>query len=75
MYDLYIRVDHVLKLGVVGGFLRENVTFLIRTEYFYSKGIDIVADGQCSPFQGSVLRAIVMTHVMHQLPDVNHFYF
>jgi len=64
----------VLELGAGAGFMGDIVSDLIRSEIFYSKGIDIVADGQCLPFRRNALRGIVMTDVLHHLPDVHLFF-
>jgi SAM-dependent methyltransferase len=64
----------VLELGSGAGFLNEYVPDLIRSEVFCCAGIEVVLDGRQLPFASSSLRAIVMTDVMHHIPDVELFF-
>lgn len=41
---------------------------------FCCQGINVVLDGQLLPFASGTLRAIVMTDVLHHLPEVRRFF-
>ncbi len=59
----------VLELGSGAGFLDEYVPNLITSEVFYLQGIKIVLDAQYLPFKPGALKGIVMTNVLHHIPD------
>jgi hypothetical protein len=63
----------VLELGSGAGFLKEFVPDAITSEIFHTPGIDVVLDAHQLPMGGHSLRAIVMTDVMHHLPNVPRF--
>ena len=64
----------VLELGSGAGFLKELVPDVITSEIFACPGIDVVLDAQQMPLPDSSLRGIVMTDVLHHLPDVRRFF-
>jgi SAM-dependent methyltransferase len=64
----------VLELGSGPGFLAELVSGLISSDTFRCPGIRLVADGRHLPFAPGTLRAIVMTNVLHHLPDPRRFF-
>jgi SAM-dependent methyltransferase len=64
----------VLELGSGAGFLREFLPDVITSEIFVCPGIDVVLDAQQMPWPDSSLRGIVMTDVLHHLPDVRRFF-
>ena len=64
----------VLELGSGAGFLRDFVPGLVRSEVFYTPGIDAVLDGLALPFAPGSLRAIAMTNVLHHLPQPVRFF-
>jgi len=66
--------EPVLELGSGAGFLNSFIAGLITSEIFYCSQIDIVLDGQRLPFGNKTLRGIVMTNVLHHLPEVRHFF-
>ncbi|HOA75419.1 MAG TPA: methyltransferase domain-containing protein [Phycisphaerae bacterium] len=66
--------EPALELGSGGGFLREVVPNLITSEVFPCSGVDRVIDAQALPFGAGELRGIVMTNVLHHLPDVSRFF-
>jgi hypothetical protein len=59
----------VLELGARGGFMSEFVPDLITSELFYCPNIRVTLDGLCLPFLAKSLRGIVMTNVLHHLPQ------
>jgi SAM-dependent methyltransferase len=63
----------VLELGSGAGFLQEYLPGLIRSEVFACQGINLVLDGRDMPFAAGSLRAVVMTDVLHHIPDVRRF--
>lgn len=64
----------VLELGSGAGFLGDFVPGLMRSEVFYSPGIDAVLDGLALPFAAESLRGIAMTNVLHHLPRPVRFF-
>ena len=64
----------VLELGSGAGFLDEFVPSLITSEVFYCLGVRVILDACDLPFAEHSLRAIVMTDVLHHIPDVRDFF-
>ncbi|MBF8267059.1 MAG: Methyltransferase type 11 [Dehalococcoidia bacterium] len=64
----------VLELGAGGGFLKEFVPDLIASEVFHVPHVDVIMDGQCMPFLTATLKGIVMTDVLHHLPQPRAFF-
>jgi SAM-dependent methyltransferase len=64
----------VLELGAGAGFLADFVPGLLRSEVFYTPGIDAVLDGLTLPFATGSLRGIAMTNVLHHLPHPLRFF-
>ena len=64
----------VLELGSGGGFLVEFIPELITSEVFYSRHVKVVLDGSGLPFVNESLRGIVMTDVLHHLPQPRQFF-
>ena len=64
----------MLELGSGAGFMADFVPGLVRSEVFYTEGIDLVLDGQVLPFRDRSLRGIAMTNVLHHLPRPVHFF-
>ena len=64
----------VLELGSGAGFLEQLVPGLITSEVFMCNNIKIVADAMTMPFESSSLKAIVMTDVLHHIPDSHRFF-
>jgi SAM-dependent methyltransferase len=63
----------VVELGSGPGFLRDLIPEVIRSDVLPSDGVDVLLDGTHLPFVDSGLRAVVMTNVLHHLPDVESF--
>jgi SAM-dependent methyltransferase len=64
----------VLELGAGGGFMSDFVPDLITSELFYCPNIRAVLDGLRLPFAAKSLRGIVMTNVLHHLPQPRLFF-
>lgn len=64
----------VLELGSGPGFLKEYVPELITSEVFFCPGVDLVLSGLQLPFSDGGLRAILMTDVLHHIPNVRAFF-
>ncbi len=63
----------VLELGSGAGFLKERLPGLLSSEYFWCPWTDLALDGQRLPFAAGSLRAVVMTNVLHHLPEPARF--
>jgi SAM-dependent methyltransferase len=63
----------VLELGAGAGFLQEHVPGVIRSEIFHCPDVAVILDGCHLPFAPGSLRAVVMTDVLHHIPDVRRF--
>lgn len=64
----------VAELGSGPGFLEEFIPGLITTEVLYCLGVQAVLDGCALPFREGSLRGIVMTDVLHHLPEPRRFF-
>jgi|SoiMethySBSTD1v2_1073268.scaffolds.fasta_scaffold35242_2 SAM-dependent methyltransferase len=64
----------VLELGAGAGFLREFVPNLITSELFYCPHVQAVLDALRLPFASRSLRGIVMTDVLHHIPEPRLFF-
>jgi SAM-dependent methyltransferase len=64
----------VLELGAGGGFMRDFVPNLITSELFYCPNVRVVLSGLRLPFVAKSLRGIVMTNVLHHLPQPRLFF-
>jgi SAM-dependent methyltransferase len=64
----------VLELGSGAGFLREVLPEVIPSEVMPCPGVSVILDAQHLPFADATLRAIVMTDVLHHLPNVRFFF-
>ena len=64
----------VLELGSGAGFLKDYVRELICSEVFLCDGVDVVLDAAQLPCSNDSLRAIVMTDVLHHIPNVRSFF-
>lgn len=66
--------DKVLELGSGAGFIKEFRADIITSEIFETPGVDIVADGCCLPIDNNSLDAIVLTDVLHHIPNIERFF-
>lgn len=66
--------DPVLEVGSGPGFLAEHIPDLVTSEVFPCQGVREVVDALRLPFGDGTLRAIVMTDVLHHIPDVGRFF-
>ena len=66
--------DPILELGSGGGFLREVIQGVVTSELSVQPGVQLVLDGQRLPLAAGSLRAIVMTDVLHHLPESRRFF-
>jgi SAM-dependent methyltransferase len=65
--------EPILELGAGGGFLSEFMPNLLTSEVFPCPGVSLVLDGRRLPFANASLRAVVMTNVLHHIPQVEMF--
>jgi SAM-dependent methyltransferase len=63
----------ILELGSGPGFLANHVDRVITSDVFRCPDIQAVLDGQALPFRDQSLRAIVMTNVLHHIPNLRRF--
>lgn len=64
----------VLELGSGAGFLGEYIPDLVTSEILRCSGVRVVLDARQMPFRDGALRAVVMTDVLHHLPQVRAFF-
>jgi SAM-dependent methyltransferase len=64
----------VLELGSGGGYCARFIPGLITSEVLPCSEVRIVMDAQRLPFADRSMRAIVMTDVMHHMPNVRSFF-
>ena len=64
----------ILELGSGAGFLGRYIPGLITSESFQCRGVRLVLDGQRLPFRDGALRGIVMTNVLHHIPEPRRFF-
>ena len=72
--DLPRGSEPVLELGSGAGFMNEFIPDLITSEVFACPHISAVIDAMNLPFADDSLRAVVMTDVLHHIPDVRRFF-
>ncbi len=72
--DLPSGAGAILELGSGAGFLEQYLPELLTSEVFYQSGVRLVADATALPFGDESLRGIVMTDVLHHLPDARRFF-
>jgi len=68
------KPGRVLELGSGAGFLADHVPDIITSEVFYLPFVNIILEGQKLPFVSSSLRGILMSNVLHHIPDPRGFF-
>jgi SAM-dependent methyltransferase len=63
----------VLELGSGAGFFEQFLPDVITSEVFECPGVQRIVDARQLPFDDGELRGIVMTDVLHHIPDVAAF--
>ncbi len=63
-----------LEIGAGAGFLREYIPNLIQSDILPVAGNDLSLDALQIPIKSSTLRAILMTNVLHHIPDAAQFF-
>ncbi|OQY46683.1 MAG: methyltransferase type 11 [Anaerolineaceae bacterium 4572_78] len=63
----------ILELGSGAGFLKEVIPNLITSEVLPTRHVTTILDGLHLPFADNQLRAIVMTDVLHHIPQPVQF--
>ena len=64
----------VLELGSGAGFFEEFLPGVITSEVFECPGVQRIVDARQLPFGSGELRGIVMTDVLHHIPDAAAFF-
>ena len=64
----------ILELGSGAGFLKEFIPGLITSELFRTPGVGRVIDAQAIAMPEASLDGIVMTNVLHHIPDCSSFF-
>ena len=80
-YDWYLEIKKrippnctALEIGSGAGFFKEVIPNLITSEIFPIPGIDYIIDAHNIPLKDNTLDCIVMTDVLHHIPDVSKFF-
>jgi SAM-dependent methyltransferase len=63
----------VLEVGSGGGFMQKYIPHVLASDIQPVPGLDVVADAGRLPFAAGSLRGIVMTNVLHHIPDAGSF--
>jgi SAM-dependent methyltransferase len=71
--DLPTGSGQVLEIGSGAGFLPQIIPEVITSELFPVPDIQVVLDACRLPLASASLRAIVMTDVLHHIPEVRRF--
>jgi SAM-dependent methyltransferase len=62
----------IVELGSGSSYIKELIPEIVTSDV--SAGIaDLVIDGRCLPFEDGSVKAILLTHVFHHIPDVSLF--
>jgi len=63
----------VLELGSGGSYLKQIEPSIVTSDV--TAGVaDTVIDGRCLPFADRSISALLLTHVLHHIPDVDRFF-
>lgn len=63
----------LVEIGSGGGFMHDFVPALVTTDIFPCEGIDLVVDARQLPFGDSSVRGVLMTNVLHHVPEPTRF--
>lgn len=63
----------VLELGSGAGYFHQFVPEVVQSEVFFCPNVQLVADARSLPLATGSLKSIVMTDVLHHIPDVGAF--
>ena len=64
----------VLEIGSGAGFFKDFFPTIIRSEILQVRNVDLVTDATQLPFSNNSLDAIVMTDVLHHIPNAANFF-
>lgn len=64
----------VIEIGSGAGFFKDFYPDAVTTEVFEAPGVELVMDATAMPFPDQSVRAIVMTDVLHHIPNVDYFF-
>ena len=64
----------VLELGSGAGFLKDRLPEIISSDLLTVPGLDLVADARALPLATGSLKAVLMTNVLHHIPDPRAFF-
>lgn len=71
--EIPIGEGRLLEIGSGAGYCSRFIPGLITSEIFVCHDVRVVLDAQQMPFANGSLRAIVMTNVLHHMPQVERF--
>jgi SAM-dependent methyltransferase len=66
--------DTILEVGSGAGFLKDYLPKVLTSEIFPIEGVDLVEDATKLGLEDSSLDGIVMTDVLHHIPNVDEFF-
>lgn len=66
--------ESILEIGSGAGFMKDFIPSLITSEVFPLDGVDRVEDATALSFADAELDVILMTDVLHHIPDVTSFF-
>lgn len=65
----------ILELGSGAGFLKQLCPEAITSDIFFIPKLDVVFDAKNIPFSRASLKSILMTNVLHHIPNVEKFFY